>query len=134
MAKITGTAAFSRRMDGLASGLGNLTTALLAAGRDVEETARNSLNDGAVSGPAHVPSAPGTPPNTDSHRLEASIHTEAERENKVLVIADTPYAAAQEFGNSRLPERPYMRPALAQNRDNIINRVKTAVNAAAAKR
>lgn len=74
--------------------------------------AKNSIIEGSVSGPGHVPSAPGEPPNADTHELDQSIHTEVDRNTLYgKVIADADYAADQEFGNAQLPERPYMRPA-----------------------
>jgi len=128
MAKIIGGTQYIQKLNRLTSDMEpRVLAALMSAGRDIQRDAVNSLNEGAVSGPAHVPSAPGEPPNSDTHRLADSIEVIPDGPTRVLVVASTPYAAAQEFGNSRLPERPYMRPALAKNRSNISNKVKAAV-------
>ncbi len=86
-----------------------------------------SITQGAVSGANHKPSAPGSPPNADTHLLDRSIHTERESTLVSLTVADAPYAADQEFGNSRLPERPYMRPAAEKTRPKAERLVVAAV-------
>lgn len=95
--------------------------ALYDAGEAVRKDAQDSIIDGAVSGPGHVPSAPGTPPNADTHNLDKSIDVRMNKGRKtVTVVARAHYAAAQEFGTSRLPERPFMRPALQRNRNRAV--------------
>jgi len=121
----------------------------------IETDAANSLEAGAVSGKNHVPSAPGTPPNSDNRFLQKSIHVENLGPLRARVVADMPYAAIQELGGTvqnpggqpyfikdgefipvsksspaaarlpktkphtiTLPERPYMRPAAAKNRES----------------
>ena len=89
--------------------------------------AAHSITEGAVSGRGHVPSAPGEPPNADTHMLDRSIHTERETPLKALSVADAPYAAAQEFGTSKMAERPYMRPAAEKTRPKAQKLVVAAV-------
>lgn len=88
----------------------------------IETDAALSITNGAVSGKGHIPSAPGQPPNADTHGLDRSIHVERIGPLVARVVADAPYAAIQELGGSTgtatLPERPYMRPAAAKNRDS----------------
>lgn len=83
----------------------------------IAKIAKDSIIEGSVSGPGHQPSAPGTPPNADTHELDQSIKVQVNRSTLYgKVIADAEYAAAQEFGTSTLPERPYLRPAGRQGR------------------
>lgn len=94
---------------------------LLAAGELVAEDAANSIRAGAVSGPGHVPSLPGQPPNADTHRLDASIDAVLSPTGKsVRVRANAPYAAFLEFGTSKMVERPFLRPALRRNRNRVV--------------
>jgi hypothetical protein len=102
--------------------------ALYAGGNLIEVEASLSITNGAVSGKQHVPSSPGEPPNADTHVLDRSIETNQVAPLRVEVSANAPYAAAQEFGNSRLPERPYMRPATAKKRGEVVQMVRRAVD------
>lgn len=91
--------------------------AVYEVGETIRADAQESIKAGAVSGPGHVPSAPGTPPNADTHNLDKSIDVVMSANRKsVSVIARAPYAAAQEYGTARLPARPYMRPAMQRNK------------------
>jgi HK97 gp10 family phage protein len=95
--------------------------ALYDAGEMVRADAQASIRAGAVSGAGHVPSAPGQPPNADTHRLDVSIDVRINPSRKsVSVISLAPYSAFLEFGTSRMVERPFMRPALRRNRNRIV--------------
>lgn len=94
---------------------------LMAAGEVVRADAQDSIRQGAVSGPSHVPSRPGEPPNADTHNLDLSIDVVPNASKlSVRVITRAHYAAALEFGTSRIAERPFMRPALIRNRNRIV--------------
>jgi HK97 gp10 family phage protein len=94
---------------------------LYEAGEIIRADVQKSLRDGAVSGPGHVPSAPGTPPNADTHELDLGVDVRLNASRlSVSVVSTAPYSAAQEFGSSRLPERPFMRPALRRNKNRIV--------------
>lgn len=81
-------------------------------------------------GVAHQASAPGEPPATDTGRLVGSIRTEYDEAQMVgRVIASTKYAAMLEFGTQRMEPRPFMRPALENSHDEIVNDIKTDVMA-----
>lgn len=88
--------------------------------RVIAEDAAFSIIDGAVSGPGHIPSAPGQPPNADTHVLDQSIHVgdviEMQNDVRTSVIADAPYAKALELGTSKMAERPFLRPATRRGR------------------
>ena len=103
--------------------------ALYDQGETIRNDAANSIIEGSVSGPAHVPSAPGSPPNRDTGNLDKSIDVRINRSRKtVSVIARAEYAAAQELGTSTLPARPFLRPALLRNKDRVVFGVVKAVN------
>lgn len=99
-----------------------LSPAVYAVADMIKTDAQVSITTGAVSGKNHVPSAPGTPPNQDTGALANSIEVERVNDLTARVVANAPYAAIQELGGSTgaatLPERPYMRPAAAKNRES----------------
>lgn len=130
MAKITGGTKHVETLKGKYSPrkLALIGAKLYEAGELVQIDAQISITTGAVSGKNHVPSAPGEPPNNDTGVLANSIETNLITQTKVEVSANAPYAAAQEFGNDVLPERPYMRPALQKNRGNIARLIKEAID------
>jgi hypothetical protein len=105
-----------------------VTRALYGVAQDIAVDAAISITAGAVSGKGHVPSAPGEPPNADTHVLDRSIIGVSTGALKAETQADAPYAAAQELGTSTLPERPYLRPAAAKNRPNALAKVSAAVD------
>lgn len=108
-----------------------INRALYDSGERVRKDAQDSIRAGAVSGAGHVPSAPGTPPNADTHNLDLSIDVRlAPGRKSVVVAARAHYAAAQEFGTSRIPARPYMRPALQRSRSRTVMAVAQAVRGA----
>lgn len=129
MVKVVGAKAHAARLKRLksASMVREVGKAVYAAADYLSTEAALSITAGAVSGKNHVPSAPGEPPNADTHVLDSSIHTEKTGPLTAQSVADAPYAVDQEFGNSRLPERPYMRPAAAKTRDQAQKLVAAAV-------
>lgn len=90
-----------------------VTQALFVFGNRIQVAAQTSITDGAVSGKNHVPSLPGQPPNQDTGVLANNIETLLVGPLHVEVQSKAPYAVFQEFGTSKMAERPYMRPALA---------------------
>lgn len=93
----------------------------------VATEAAASISEGSASGPDHVPSAPGEPPNADTGRLDGHITTVRRSELAVDVISAAPYAADLEFGTSRMAARPYLRPATAKKRRQAIELIARAV-------
>ena len=118
-----------RRMRGPAMVRG-VTRALHSVAQDIAVDASVSITTGAVSGKGHVPSAPGEPPNADSHVLSNSIIGLSTGPLKAETIADAPYAAAQELGSpsQNLEDRPYLRPAAAKNRPGALAKVSAAAD------
>jgi hypothetical protein len=129
MPKITGGKAHAARLKFMTSpeAMASVGRALFAGGEMIQVEAQISITRGAVSGKAHVPSAPGSPPNNDTGVLANNIETVQVAVGLVEVSSNAPYAAAQEFGNSKLPARPYMAPAAAAKRKEVAALVKRAV-------
>ena len=70
----------------------------------------------------HQASAAGEAPATDTGFLVGSITFKVDKGKEEVtgkVIASAPYAAHLEFGTSTIAPRPYMQPALEQNRKKI---------------
>lgn len=95
--------------------------ALYAAAEAVREDAAQSIIQASVSGAGHVPSAPGQPPNADTHRLDLSIDIVINPSQLTAsIVARAPYSAALEFGTSTILPRPFLRPALQRNRNRLL--------------
>lgn len=57
----------------------------------------------------HTASSPGNPPNTDTGMLVKSIDFDIDRQNlSGIVGSNLPYAAALEFGTSKMEARPWL--------------------------
>lgn len=130
MPKITGMDRHLGRVRGMTGqqAVRRIGAALFAGGSLIETDAAISITNGAISGRNHVPSRPGEPPNADTHLLDRSIETALVEPLKVHVTANAPYAAALEFGTSKMAERPYMRPATEKNRGEVVDLVRDAIN------
>jgi HK97 gp10 family phage protein len=129
MVKITGSKAFSARLKRI-GGLDMekaVGAALFAAGTIIGDEAALLITTGAVGGRNHVASLPGEPPNADTGGLDRSIEVHQTGPMTVEVSANAPYAAALEFGTSKMAERPYMRPAVARKRKEAIALVRKAI-------
>ena len=102
---------------------------LMEAGEIVRKDAADSIREGAVSGPGHVPSRPGEPPNADTHNLDLGIDVRVSQSRlSVRVVSTAIYSAALEFGTSRIAPRPFMRPALQRNRNRLVLGMVQAAN------
>lgn len=129
MVKVIGADKFSDRLKRMSGARTKSLTdrALYAAGQLIEIEAERSITAGSISGPGHVPSAPGEAPNADTRLLDTSIFTVVVGPNRVNVESTAPYAAALEFGTSRMAERPYMRPAVNKKRGEATELIAEAV-------
>lgn len=100
---------------------------VMAAAERVLETAvrkiKNPPKTGriyTIRGVVHQASAPGEPPADDTGALAASgqvQHDVEEASSRVLFTAA--HAPALELGTERMEARPYLRPSLAEEADNI---------------
>ena len=85
---------------------------VLHVGADmIRSYADHSIVAGSVSRDYHVPSNPGQPPNNDTDTLRNGIKNRMVAPLEAQVTSEAPYAAALEWGTSRMEARPYMRPA-----------------------
>ncbi len=107
-----------------------VTAEVFGAAKDIANDWALSITAGATSGKNHEASAPGEPPNADTHVLDRSIDAAVTGPLKAEASADAPYAAAQEFGSEKLglPERPSARPAAERGRPGATRRIVGAVN------
>lgn len=132
MVKITGGSKHAARLARIRGPamIEGVTQALFGGAQDIQIEAQISITEGATSGAAHVPSAPGTPPNNDSGVLAGNIEAAITAPLKAETSSNAPYAAAQELGSAsaNLPERPYMRPAAQKMRPRVVARVAQAIN------
>jgi HK97 gp10 family phage protein len=106
-----------------------VAAALYRAGQMIELDAERSITAGSVSGKGHIPSAPGQPPNADTRDLDSKIDTVLVSQNPptVKVTAYSGHAVPLEYGTSKMEARPFMRPAVARNRDDVARLVQEAV-------
>lgn len=104
--------------------------ALYLAGQKIELIAEHSITDGSISGPGHIASLPGQPPNADTRYLDSNIETTIVAQNPptVHVTSHAFYSAFLEFGTSRMAARPFMRPATAQVRGEIAKNVAVEIS------
>ncbi len=61
--------------------------------------------------------------------LRRSIHSEVQDPMHVVVGTDVEYAPYLEFGTSRMPARPYLRPAFDEEKDRVIATVEGVLRA-----
>lgn len=130
MPKITGGKAASARLKRLTSpeAQRQIGAALFAGGQEIEVEAALSITNGAVSGKGHVASAPGQPPNADTHVLDRSIETNQVAPLRVEVSANAPWAVPLERGTSKMAERPFMGPAAQRKRAEVTAMVRGAID------
>ena len=67
----------------------------------------------------HTASAAGEPPNTDTGRLIGSIRVQQAGRATAEVIAGVDYARYLEFGTRHMAARPFMTPAVEQERSKF---------------
>lgn len=130
MPKVTGGKGHTDRLNRMTSpdAIAGVGRALFAGGQILETHAARSITEGSVSGKGHVPSRPGEPPTNDTGVLARNIETVQVEPLKVEVSSNAPYAAALEYGTSKMAERPYMRPATAATKGEITALVRKAVD------
>lgn len=97
----------------------------------IVKTAQESILEGAISGPGHVASSPGEPPNADTHQLDQSGRVEMDRQSlSGRAYFQAPYAIPLEMGTENMEERPYLRPAGQKERPGIRRGIARAVKSA----
>lgn len=129
MAEHPGIRIHRNRLQRMRRATSDVYKSLYASGEVIRKDAADSIKAGAISGPLHVPSNPGEPPNADTHQLDMSIDVRVNASKKsVSVVSLAPYSAFLEFGTSKMAARPFMRPALERNRNRVVLGVVNAVN------
>lgn len=103
---------------------------IVKGANDVRNTAVKSINTHQSSGityekynprRTHTASTAGNPPNTDTGYLAGNIHVVIDGDKHgASVESRADYSEALEFGTSKMAARPFMQPALEENRRNII--------------
>ena len=133
MARIFGARVHGDRLRRLSGTVvtGGIADAVENGCERIRKRAQDSILEGAVSGPAHVPSLPGEPPNADTHELDESGRVEMNRLRlSGKVMFDAPHAIPLEMGTEDMEERPYLRPAGQAERPSIRREVSAAVRRA----
>jgi len=74
----------------------------------------------------HLTSAPNSAPNTDTGRLVSSVVVEIQKED-VYVGSGLEYAPYLEFGTKNMTQRPWLNPALEQNRRRVSQLIRDAI-------
>jgi hypothetical protein len=109
-----------------------LGRALVASADSIAEDAAESIRADSISGPGHIPSQPGQPPNADTHDLDESIHVGELIDTgdglQTHVIADSDHALYMEMGTSRVEARPFLMPAMYLGRRGTLERIAAAYN------
>ena len=127
---ITGQKELERNLKKMAERYGEaVKDALITSGEMVRSTAVKSIQQKSngemvtryrLGGGSyqHMASAPNSPPNTDTGRLVSSVAVEVQ-DDDVYVGSGLEYAPHLEFGTKRMTQRPWLNPALEQNRRRI---------------
>ena len=127
---ITGQKELERNLKKMAERYGEaVKNALLTSGEMVRSTAVKSIQQKSngemvtryrLGGGSYqqMASAPNSPPNTDTGRLVSSVAVEIQ-DDDVYVGSGLEYAPHLEFGTKRMTQRPWLNPALEQNRRRI---------------
>lgn len=103
---------FMGRLKRLSEGVVDVAGKVVFVGSDmIRAEAFRLISEGSISGKGHVASLPGEAPNRDTGVLQAHLTNTKTGPVEAEARSDAPYAAALEFGTSRMAERPYMRPA-----------------------
>ena len=116
---------------------GSLRALVGRAGNLVRNTAIQSINQGSRSGAFYMKggetgqrSAAGEPPKTDEGILAGSIVIDVDPDGLgASVESRADYSEALEFGTSKMAARPFMQPALEENKPKINRLAKQMVKA-----
>tara|TARA_R100000951_G_scaffold96205_1_gene85419 strand:+ start:2660 stop:3085 length:426 start_codon:yes stop_codon:yes gene_type:complete len=118
---------------------GDLRALIGRAGNLVRNTAVTSVNQGVKTGGVstrynprrtHTASAAGQPPATDTGFLATNIVLEIDvNQLGASVESRANYSTALEFGTSKMAARPFMQPALEENKPKINRLAKQMIKA-----
>ena len=128
MARVTTKIVRKPRTQAVVKGYeGSLRALIGRAGNLVRNTAIQSINQGSRSGAFYMKggktgqrSAAGEPPKTDEGILAGSIVIDIDPDGLgASVESRADYSEALEFGTSKMAARPFMQPALEENKPKI---------------
>lgn len=108
---------------------------VIASGvQDTMNTAKQSIHAHSSGGKTyqkynpkrtHTASAAGNPPNTDTGYLANNIHMVMDADGMGgSVESKADYSGFLEFGTSKMKARPYLQPALEENKPKVLRRIK----------
>lgn len=101
-----------------------IAAGLFVGGDIIRVHAQQSIIEGGLPGKLHIPSAPGQPPNADTHTLDRSIVTRAFADQLIVIVAATAgYALFLELGTKNMAARPFMRPATKAKQKEVVKEV-----------
>ena len=114
-----------RRLRKLASAdVERVAGAVVYEGADtIHAEAFRMVSAGSVSGAGHVASRPGQAPNRDTGTLQANFETAKTGRVSAEFRSKAPYAAALEFGTSKMAARPHIRPARDKKAQEVRDRL-----------
>lgn len=140
MIKVTGMDELLKNLNGLAVDIPRaIDEAVVDVALNVKSDAVKSIQEVSAGGVVtrytqggkpvdHVVSAAGDAPNTDTGRLASSIAMSHDKgSGEAYVSTDVEYAAHLEFGTSKMRARPFLEPALEENRDHLVGAVTRSV-------
>ncbi len=134
MVKITGQKAHKARLKRIRSEpmIREVGKAIYVASGLLKEEAQRSIMEGSISGKNHTPSAPGEPPNNDTHKLHDNIENQKTGPLTAETSSNAEHAVPLEVGTSKMAARPYMGPAAQKTRPRaqklVVAAVKRVVN------
>lgn len=126
MARIQGGQKIARHLAARSGGV-DVTDTLLRAADRVRTDYIDRVNEGGGPGKAHVPSAPGQAPNTDTGRLVGSAAARAIKRNQTETSVEAEYASMLEFGTDKMAPRPALGPAFDDLRPDIVRNLAKAL-------
>jgi HK97 gp10 family phage protein len=118
-------------LSSILSKIDNLTKIGEESGVDLASIIRDEVNTGVRTGRVytdglrtHRASAPGEPPITDSGDLARSVSGQRTGTGRSETHIKSKYAAALEYGTSKMKPRPFVAPAVTELKKRVGNELK----------
>ena len=100
-------------------------------GKDLEDFIKAELDNGTGTGKVyehdhrlHRASSPGKPPKSDTGALSKSVSSQKTGTGASEVRIKSPYAAALEYGTSKMRPRPFVAPAVKELKKQVDKKLK----------
>lgn len=132
MVKVVGKQQIKARIRGITGEetVREVGKALFVIADRIKVRAQHSITEGSISGKGHIASAPGQPPNADTHSLDRQIESELVSPLKAIASSNARHSIPLELGTSKMAARPFMAPAGNAERKDGIALVRQAVTRA----